>query len=204
MRSGVTVRGLLVCLLLVVACSSGSTTGIQDSGDEASRTTDAAAVDTHAEARADLGSSSELGPDQPWVAWLDACFEGLPAPVGLQELAQKSSSDGSTHVRIALDTMGKTGLAYPWTMVRLGVVMGEAVICVTEKRDLTYTVTHHNCSDVASAVAGVTRFDLIKPGDLLSELRIFSGSTLVDSISITTESCIRSDGPGACPLVGPC
>jgi hypothetical protein len=187
----------------MVACSSSSATGIQDSGEQTGGKTDAAADEARSEAR-DLGSSSDLIFDEPWVAWLDACFEGLPAPVGLQVSAQKSSSDGATHVRMALDTMGKTGLAYPWSMVRLGVVMGEAVICVTEKRDLTYTVTHHNCSDVASAVAGATRFEIVSPGDSSTELRIFSGSTLVDTISLTTESCIRSDGPGACPLIGPC
>jgi hypothetical protein len=197
------VRGILV-VAVAASCSSGTATSGKDSGEDTSGSTDAATIGDRVDVGADLGAARDVVSDQPWAALLDACFENLPASVGLQILANKGSDDGTTQVRLALDTMGKVGLAYPWTMVRLGIVIEGAVTCVTEKSDLTYTVTHHNCNDGASASAGATRFELVRPGDTASELRIYDGSTLVRSIPLTTESCVRSDGPGACPQVGPC
>jgi hypothetical protein len=209
MRSRVRCKSLpllhsLFAVALATGCSSGAASGGKDSGHETGGIPDVPVENDRVDTSVDLGSSSEVISDPAWGALLNACFEGLPAPVGLQILAQKSSGDATTQVRLALDTMGKTGLAYPWTMVRMGVVIDNEVICVTEKNDLAYTVTHHNCNDVASATAGATRLELIRPADGSTELRIFSGSALVNSITLTTRSCVRSDGPGTCPLVGPC
>jgi hypothetical protein len=197
------VRGILV-VAVAASCSSGTATSGRDSGGDTGGSTDAATIDDRAQASADLGAPRDVATDQAWADLLDACFVGLPAPVGLQVLANKGSEDGTTQVRLALDTMGKVGLAYPWTMVRLGIVIEGALTCVTEKSDLTYTVTHHNCSDGATASAGTTRFELVRPADIASELRIYDGGTLVRAIPLTTASCVRSDGPGACPSVGPC
>jgi hypothetical protein len=197
------VRGILV-FALATGCSSGTATGGRDSGGDTAGSTDTATIADRADASADLGAARDMPTDQAWADLLDVCFEGLPAPVGLQVLANKSSDDGSTQVRLALDTMGKVGLSYAWTMVRLGIVIEGAVTCVTEQSGLTYTVTHHNCNDGATASAGTTRFELVRPGDTASELRIYDGSTLDRAIPLTTASCVRSDGPGACPQVGPC
>jgi hypothetical protein len=197
------IRGILV-VAVATSCSSGTATTGRDSGGDTAGSTDAATIGDRVDVGADLGAARDVAIDQPWADLLDACFEGLPAPVGLQVLANKSSDDGTTQVRLALDTMGGFGLAYPWTMVRLGIVIEGALTCVTEKRDLTYTVTHHNCNDGASASAGTTRFEVVRPADTASELRVYDGGTLDRAIPLTTASCVRSDGPGACPQVGPC
>jgi hypothetical protein len=87
--------------------------------------------------------------------------------------------------------MGKTGLSYHWTMVRLGIVIDGAVVCISDRRDLTYTVTHHNCSDVASANAGSTRYDLVRPGDASTELRVFTGGRLTKSTQQEIEQLVE-------------
>jgi hypothetical protein len=148
-------------------------------------------------------AATDLGADA-LPASLDDCFAGLPAPVGIQIVSNKSSADGRVHLRLALDTLGNMGLGYAWSLIRFGIEIDGTVTCIKDKTALKYTMSRHNCTDTASATSGTTRYDMGSPSDTMTSLQIFESGTQTSSMTLTTSSCTRTGSTVACPPTGPC
>lgn len=196
----------------------GSDAGTHDSGADAAIARDAtvepgrdAAVDGDAAVSPGKDASmADAGADASIPgSTLDDCFAGLPAPVGPQMLATKSSADGRLRIRIALDTMNMPGTpgTAPWKLIRLGVEMDGSVTCIADAADLAYTASHHNCADKASASAGTMAFNLTTPDRPNATLTARDGgNVVVDSVVLTDVTCTMrtSYGPEQCRSGGPC
>jgi hypothetical protein len=61
--------------------------------------------------------------------------------------------------RIDLDSVGTSGTTV-WLTQRLGLVRGDVSGCVSDAAKLTYTVSHHNSNDFATAASGGTTWVL--------------------------------------------
>lgn len=192
----------------------------QDSGMDAAVGRDAS-VEPGRDAAVDAGRDAAIEPSQDASAadaagdasapgsTLDDCFAHLPAPVGTQMVATKSSSDGHLRIRIALDTRDMIGTSgtYPWALIRLGVDRRGTVACITDAAELTYSGSHHNCTDKASASARTMTFDLTAPDRSASSLTVREGGTVVeDSVLLENTTCTMSSpfGPVVCRSGGPC
>lgn len=134
---------------------------------------------------------------------LDSCFANLPAPEGVQLVATKRNSSGTVRIRILLDTQDRMGLGYGWGLLRFGAEVNGRVTCITDKTQLSYKPSQHNCTDTASAAAGTLRFELGSPSVSPTTLTIFDGAVQTHSEALTDVSCAAS-GRTTCPNNGPC
>jgi hypothetical protein len=143
--------------------------------------------------------------DVPTTGTLDDCFKGLPAPVGWQMVATKSTADGKVRVRIALDTEDRMGTSgtYGWGMIRLGVEVDGVVTCITNRANLGYQGSHHNCSDTASATSGTTTYSFVAPDRSPASLTINSNGTIMGPYTLTDTECTYWGMP-RCGSGGPC
>lgn len=140
---------------------------------------------------------------------LESCFVGLPAQVGVQMIATKSTADGRVRLRIALDTedRGGTSGTLGWGLIRLAVEVDGDVACITDRSALRYTGSHHNCSDTATGKAGTTTYSLAAPDRATATLTIESNGSSVGPYTLTDTACAMWWSAGAqitCRSGGPC
>lgn len=155
----------------------------------------------------DLPMGSETPLDVPSGS-LEACFAGLPAPVGMQMVATKSTSDARVRIRIALDTENRMGTSgtYGWGLIRLGVEVNGVVTCITDRANLKYSGSHHNCDDTATATAGATTYSIVAPDRPSATLTIQGNGTTTGPFTLDDQTCAMtmSAGPVTCRSGGPC
>lgn len=161
---------------------------------------DTGSVDTGA---ADLISRDTGVSDGNSGVTLDSCFADLPAAVGTQLIATKRNSSGTIRIRILLDTENRMGLGYAWGLLRFGAEVNGRVTCITDRKQLNYIPSRHNCTDMASATAGTLRFNLDWPSVSPTRLNIFDGAVQTFGEMVTDVSCTASGRP-SCPSNGPC
>jgi hypothetical protein len=180
--------------------------GSSDGKDAVADSADLGVPDSPADAAVD---TSKADGDGPGSGTLDDCFQGLPAPVGLQMVATKATADGRVRIRIALDTedrMGTSG-SYGWGMIRLGVEVDGAVTCIQDRASLKYTGSHHNCSDKATATSGSTTYSFAAPDRPSATLTIESNGTSTGPYSLSDTACTMRNSTGTvlqCRSGGPC
>jgi len=142
-----------------------------------------------------IGTDSTL--DESSAGTLESCFVGLPAQVGVQMIATKSTADRRVRVRIALDTEDRMGTSgtYGWGIVRVAVEVDGVVTCITDRGALRYTGSHHNCSDTATVTSGTTTYSFAAPDRPTATLTIDDGAS-VGSYTLTDTTCSMSWSPG--------
>lgn len=128
---------------------------------------------------------------------LESCFVGLPAQVGVQMIATKSTADGRIRMRIALDTEDRMGTSgtYGWGIIRVAVEVDGVVTCITDRSVTRYTGSHHNCSDTATATSGATTYLFAAPDRPVVTLTIDNG-TPAGPYTLTDTTCTMSWSPG--------
>jgi hypothetical protein len=83
--------------------------------------------------------------------------------------------------------------------------VGGVVTCVTDRSQLGYVPTHHNCTDTASATAGALRYDLTAPSATATQVSAStSGTTVLGPTTVTTATCTSSAPNRLCLRPGPC
>lgn len=140
---------------------------------------------------------------------LESCFVGLPAQVGAQMIATKSTADGRVRMRIALDTedRGGTSGTLAWGLIRLAVEVDGVVTCITDRSALHYSGSHHNCDDTATGKAGTTTYSLVAPDRATATLTIESNGSSAGPYTLTDTACAMWWSAGAqitCRSGAPC
>jgi hypothetical protein len=171
-----------------------------------------------ARAVADAGGAADLGAGKPADAdpgsprgSLDECFADLVAALKnaqpVRQIDTKVAADGS-RMRLALEVPPDlAGLATPWRLARFGLEREGRTLCVTERAQLEYTVTHHNCKDSARVTAEGVRYEISGPDQMGTTVSASMGATrLWGPLGFTSTSCASSlpggrclRGGGACP-----
>jgi hypothetical protein len=173
---------------------------------EVDRTADAGGADGPLDAPMGTDSAPADGVSS---STLESCFIGLPAQVGAQMIATKSSADGRVRMRIVLDTEDRGGSSgtLAWGIIRLAVEVDGVVACITDRSALRYNGGHHNCSDTATAQSGTTTYSLVAPDRPTTTLTIESDGTTAGPYTLTDATCtmLWSIGtPITCRSGGPC
>lgn len=181
-----------------------------DAGDTAADAGDAAADagDVEGPADAPVGGDGDLA-DLGSSSTLESCFAGLPAQIGIQMIASKSTADGRVRMRIALDTEDRSGTSgtLAWGLIRLAVEVDGVVACLTDRSALRYTLSHHNCSDTATGKAGTTTYALSAPDRATATLTIEGNGSSTGPYTLTDTACTMLWSAGApitCRSGGPC
>ena len=163
-----------------------------------------------ADAAADLPLATDSVPeDGAGSGTIESCFVGLPAQVGVQMIATKSTADGRVRMRIALDTEDRMGTSgtYGWGPIRLAVEVDGVVTCITDRSLLRYTGSLHNCGDTATATAGTTKYSITAPDRPTATLTIEADGATLGPYTLTDTACTMfwsAGAPISCRSGGPC
>ncbi len=138
-------------------------------------------------------------PDVGSATTLESCFAGLPAQVGAQMIATKSTADGRVRMRIALDTedRGGTSGTYGWGLIRLAVEVDGVVSCMADRSALSYKPSHHNCNDTATGSSGTTTYAITAPDRPTATLTIESNGVTAGPYTLDDTACAMWWSAGA-------
>jgi hypothetical protein len=139
---------------------------------------------------------------------LDDCFAGLPRLGGTQNVDEKLSADGKVRMRVAIETdpnsVGTSG-TLPWVLMRFGLQKGGATVCVTDRSQLKYMGSHHNCTDKATATDGNVRYDIVAPDRPGTTVSAAIGATVQwGPIMLNPVTCTTTAASKQCSSGGPC
>jgi hypothetical protein len=152
----------------------------------------------------DSGMPTDSGTMNPPGGSIDECFANLPGPVGLQQVDSKASADGKIRLRLAFDTEDRGGIETAWALIRFAIEVNGVVTCVKDRQQLNYMVTHHNCLDKASVVAGSVRYDLVAPNFVATQISAsMNGASAWGPTTVQTTTCTGAPNP-KCLRGGPC
>ena len=142
---------------------------------------------------------------------MNDCFAGLRARAGDHQTATKASADRSVWARLALETGDRFGTSgtKPWGLIRLGLVTGDARVCIKDEAMLAtaYKTSHHNCMDSLELTVDGVRYRLEAPDTDAARanttFRSFRGANMTAGpTALPTVSCTARSGQ--CRSGGPC
>ena len=141
---------------------------------------------------------------------IETCFANLRAGMGSYQVGTKTTGDGQTRYRLALETADRFGTSgtRPWGAYRFAIETPSGNVCVTASGLFNaYRTSHHNCMDRFEVSLGGGRRVLIEAPDFdgsrAARVSVFLGTTiLLDKVQALPSSCAGSSTP--CRSGGPC